>query len=176
MSSACNSGLLPSKSVNTDGHPVSRDSVKLVQWRESGVLNSFVVAGGWRGGTAQRSVWGKVNEDHKALWKTKGYLTTKQSSDLFMSGQRGIKIKLEKLPCILQRWEESQCWRGMSEAILQCTFLASMTSSDSGNTMPSICTSLKQESHIQASLLNGGCKSQLLLLARGLTRLLIIRY
>lgn len=37
----------------------------------------------------------------------------------------------------------------------------------------SICTSLKQESHIQASLLNGGYKSQLLLLAQGLTRLLI---
>lgn len=95
MSSACNSGLFPSKSVNTDGYPVSRDSVKLVQWRESGVLNSFVVAGGRRGGTAPRSVWGKVNEDHKALWKTKGYLNTKQSSDLFMSGQRGIKIKLK---------------------------------------------------------------------------------
>lgn len=41
----------------------------------------------------------------------------------------------------------------------------SATHSDGGNTVPSICTSLKQESHIQASLLNGGYKSQLLLLS-----------
>lgn len=60
--------------------------------------------------------------------------------------------------------------------LLHHTSLAPMTHSDGGNTRPSICTSLKQESHIQASLLNGGYKSQLLLLAQGLTRLLIMEY
>lgn len=51
--------------------------------------------------------------------------------------------------------------------------LAVATHSDGGDTVPSICTSLKQESHIQASLLNGGYKSQLSLLPQGLIRLLI---
>lgn len=51
--------------------------------------------------------------------------------------------------------------------------LAVVTHSDGENTVPSICTSLKQESHIPASLLNGGYKSQLSLLAQGLPRLLI---
>lgn len=60
--------------------------------------------------------------------------------------------------------------------VLHHTSLAPKTHLDGGNTMPSICTSLKQESHTQASLLNGGIKSQLLLLAQGLTRLLIIKY
>lgn len=51
--------------------------------------------------------------------------------------------------------------------------LAVVTHSDGGDTGPSICTPLKQESHIPALLLNGGYRSQLLLLAQGLTRLLI---
>lgn len=148
---------------------------------ESGVLNLFVVPeGGRRGWRAQRSTWGKVNEDHKALWDTKEYLNTKQhlntESDLFMSEQCRVKIKHGRFPSIQQRWEGWQCWRGTSVCVLHGTFPASVTEPGSGNTKPSICISLKQESHIQASLLNGGCKSQLLLLARGLTRLLIIKY
>lgn len=59
---------------------------------------------------------------------------------------------------------------------LHHTPLAPASHSGSGNTILSICTSLKQESHIQASLLNCGYKSQLLLLSQGLTRLLIIKY
>lgn len=156
--------------------PISCDSMKLAQCGESRVRSSSVVAGGQRDWTAQRSVWGKVNEDHKSLWNTQGYLNMEQSSDLFMLGQCRIKIKLNEFPCIEQRWEGSQCRRGTSVTVLHCTSLGCMTSSDSGDTMPSICTSLKQDSHILASLLNGGYKSQLLLLAQGLIRLLIIKY
>ena len=65
---------------------------------------------------------------------------------------------------------------GILVYVLHHTSLTPRTHSAGGNTMPSICNSLKQESHIRASLLNGGYKSQLLLLAQGLTRLLIIKY
>lgn len=56
---------------------------------------------------------------------------------------------------------------------LSHTSPAVVTHSDGGDTGPSICTPLEQESHVRAFLLNGGYRSQLLLLAQGLTRLLI---